>query len=134
MEPDFLIETFGMIGILAIVFAESGLLIGFFLPGDSLLFTAGLLVADGTTARRCGCCCLLVSLAAIAGDQVGYLIGRKAGPARLQPARLAALQAGVRRQARSEFFDKLRRRGRSCWPASCRSCAPSPRRWPVSAA
>ena len=46
LDPDYLIQTFGLIGILVIVFAESGLLIGFFLPGDSLLFTAGLLVAD----------------------------------------------------------------------------------------
>src|SRR4029450_9343659 len=46
--PQWLISTFGLIGILAIVFAESGLLVGFFLPGDSLLFTAGLLIAGGT--------------------------------------------------------------------------------------
>ena len=44
LDPDYLIETFGLLGVLAIVFAESGLLIGFFLPGDSLLFTTGLLV------------------------------------------------------------------------------------------
>jgi hypothetical protein len=47
LDPEQLIRTFGTIGILAIVFIESGLLIGFFLPGDSLLFTAGLLSAAG---------------------------------------------------------------------------------------
>jgi hypothetical protein len=48
LDPQWLISTFGLIGILAIVFAESGLLIGLFLPGDSLLFTTGPLVVGGT--------------------------------------------------------------------------------------
>jgi membrane-associated protein len=82
LDPQHLISTFGLIGILAIVFAESGLLIGFFLPGDSLLFTTGLLVADGTYLRQpLWLMCLLVSIAAIASDQVGYLFGRRFGPA-----------------------------------------------------
>jgi membrane-associated protein len=79
MHPEALIETFGTLGIFAIVFAESGLLIGFFLPGDSLLFTAGLLASRGFSniaLLMVGC-----SLAAIAGDQVGYIIGKRAGPA-----------------------------------------------------
>ena len=79
MNPQSLIETFGTLGIFAIVFAESGLLIGFFLPGDSLLFTAGLLASRGfsnVALLMVGC-----SIAAVAGDQVGYLIGRRAGPA-----------------------------------------------------
>jgi membrane-associated protein len=72
----------GLIGILAIVFAESGLLIGFFLPGDSLLFTTGLLVADGTYLHQpLWLMCLLVSAAAVAGDQFGYVFGRRFGPA-----------------------------------------------------
>ncbi|KAB1916279.1 DedA family protein [Micromonospora sp. AMSO31t] len=82
LDPGWLISTFGLIGILAIVFAESGLLIGFFLPGDSLLFTAGLLVADGTYLHQpLWLMCLLVSIAAVAGDQFGYLFGRRLGPA-----------------------------------------------------
>jgi membrane-associated protein len=82
LDPEWLISTFGMIGILAIVFAESGLLIGFFLPGDSLLFTTGLLVADGRYLHQpLWLVCLLVSVAAVAGDQVGYLFGRRVGPA-----------------------------------------------------
>ncbi len=79
LEAEFLIETFGMIGILAIVFIESGLLVGFLLPGDSLLFTAGLLSANGTLPDL-WVLLVTIPLAAIAGDQVGYAIGRKAGP------------------------------------------------------
>ncbi len=78
MNPETLIEAFGTIGLFAIVFAESGLLVGFFLPGDSLLFTAGLLASKGTLNLpliMVGC-----SIAAIAGDQVGYVIGSRAGP------------------------------------------------------
>lgn len=82
LDPEWLISTFGMIGILAIVFAESGLLIGFFLPGDSLLFTTGLLVADGKYLHQpLWLVCLLISAAAVAGDQFGYLFGRRVGPA-----------------------------------------------------
>jgi membrane-associated protein len=79
MDPKSLIEAFGTLGLFAIVFAESGLLVGFFLPGDSLLFTAGLLASEGTLNLPLimgGC-----AVAAIAGDQVGYVIGRRAGPA-----------------------------------------------------
>lgn len=79
MHPEHLIEAFGTLGLFVIVFAESGLLFGFFLPGDSLLFTAGLLASRGVLnfpLIAVGC-----AVAAIAGDQVGYVIGRKAGPA-----------------------------------------------------
>ena len=82
LDPDNLISTFGLIGILVVVFAESGLLIGFFLPGDSLLFTAGLLVAEGSYVKLpLWLVCSLIVVAAILGDQVGYLFGRKVGPA-----------------------------------------------------
>ncbi|MDN4643518.1 VTT domain-containing protein [Arthrobacter sp. PsM3] len=64
-----------------IIFAETGLLIGFFLPGDSMLFTAGLLVATGTIKVNIWLLVMLVIVAAIIGNQVGYLIGSKAGPA-----------------------------------------------------
>lgn len=80
LEADFLIETFGMLGILAVVFVESGLLVGFLLPGDSLLFTAGLLSANGKLPDL-WVLLVTIPLAAIAGDQVGYAIGRKGGPA-----------------------------------------------------
>lgn len=64
-----------------IVFAETGLLIGFFLPGDSLLFTAGLLVATGTIHVNMWLFVLLIFISAVVGDQLGYYIGHKAGPA-----------------------------------------------------
>lgn len=80
LDPDFLIETFGMVGLLTIVFVEAGLLVGIMLPGDSLLFTAGLLSAAGTLPDV-WLLLVTIPLAAIAGDQVGYLIGHKAGPA-----------------------------------------------------
>lgn len=79
MDPKSLIETFGTIGLFVIVFAESGLLAGFFLPGDSLLLTAGLLCAKDVLSLPVvvtGCV-----VAAIAGDQVGYALGRRYGPA-----------------------------------------------------
>lgn len=79
MNPKSLIEAFGTLGVFAVIFAESGLLVGFFLPGDSLLFTAGLLASQGVlnlAVLMVGC-----AAAAVAGDQVGYLIGRRAGPA-----------------------------------------------------
>jgi membrane-associated protein len=79
IEPEHLIRTFGTIGILAIVFIESGLLIGFFLPGDSLLFTAGLLSASGVLPPI-WVLLATIPIAAIAGDQVGYAIGRRFGP------------------------------------------------------
>ncbi|MBA3653130.1 MAG: VTT domain-containing protein [Actinobacteria bacterium] len=79
LDPHHLIETFGTIGILAVVFAETGLLVGFFLPGDSLLFTAGLLASQGKlnfAVIAIGC-----FVAAVAGAQTGYYIGRRIGPA-----------------------------------------------------
>ncbi|MEW2546689.1 DedA family protein [Streptomyces sp. NPDC047002] len=80
LDPDHLISTFGVLGLLIVVFAESGLLIGFFLPGDSLLFTAGLLVTTGKLGTPLWLLCLLVWFAAALGDQVGFLFGRKVGP------------------------------------------------------
>lgn len=79
LDPDYLIATFGMIGIGAIVFAESGLLIGFFLPGDSLLFTAGIFAAAGKL--NIAILLPMVFIAAVAGDQVGYMFGRRVGAA-----------------------------------------------------
>ncbi len=72
-----LIRAVGYLGLFAIIFAESGLLIGFFLPGDSLLFTAGFLASQGflDLGLLCGIC----FVAAVAGDQVGYAFGRRVG-------------------------------------------------------
>ena len=78
LSPDALVGA-GLLVLLLVVFVESGLLVGFFLPGDSLLFTAGLLI-NTQDVLPLWLVLLTVPLAAIAGDQVGYLIGRKAGP------------------------------------------------------
>jgi membrane-associated protein len=80
LDPKKLIENGGLVVLGAIVFAESGLLIGFFLPGDSLLFTAGLLVATGTFAQPIVLVLAVCFVAAVLGDQVGFLFGRKVGP------------------------------------------------------
>jgi membrane-associated protein len=80
LDPTHLIDTFGLVGVMAVLFAECGLLVGFFLPGDSLLFTAGLLAAGGRIAPL-WVLLVLLPLAAIAGNLAGYWIGRKAGPA-----------------------------------------------------
>jgi membrane-associated protein len=86
LDPKDLLETFGVIGLFAIVFAETGLLIGFFLPGDSLLVLAGLVAAVGAKSGldihvNLGVVLVGLFLAAVAGAQTGYFIGRKAGPA-----------------------------------------------------
>lgn len=79
VDPRHLIETFGTIGIFVIVFAESGLLVGFFLPGDSLLFTAGLLASQGSLNFPVVLAVCFVG--AVTGDQVGYMFGSRVGPA-----------------------------------------------------
>ncbi len=80
LNPDYLVNTFGLLGILAIVFAECGLLVGFFLPGDTLLFSAGLLVSTGAFGVPLWTLLVLVPVAAVAGNLAGYWIGYQAGP------------------------------------------------------
>lgn len=78
LNPDFLIRTFGYLGIFFIVFAESGLFFGFFLPGDSLLVTAGLFAAKGEL--NIVFLIILCIAGAILGDTVGFTFGHKTGP------------------------------------------------------
>ncbi|CAL9458235.1 DedA family protein [Streptomyces sp. enrichment culture] len=105
LDPDFLINEFGLYGVLAIVFAESGLLIGFFLPGDSLLFTTGLLTTTGVLDTPLWQTCTLIAIAAVLGDQAGYLFGRKVGPALFnRPDSRFFKQENV--QKAHEFFEK----------------------------
>ena len=81
LHPDKLIEAFGTIGLFLIIFAESGLFFGFFLPGDSLLFTAGVLCAKADSPLwPLPVVLVLVAVGAILGDQVGYVFGRRVGP------------------------------------------------------
>ncbi len=77
------VESGGLVVLAAIVFAESGLLVGFFLPGDSLLFFAGFLASEagGNHLPALPYVALTCAVAAIVGDQVGYMIGAKLGPA-----------------------------------------------------
>ena len=85
LDGEHLITSFGIAGLLLIVFAETGLLLGFFLPGDSLLFAAGYAASpdrpiDGLHPNI-ALVCLGCTAVAILGAQTGFLIGRKAGPA-----------------------------------------------------
>ncbi len=84
------------------LFAETGLLIGFFLPGDSLLFTAGLFSSTATGVAvhlQLGWVLLAAAAGALGGAQVGYLVGRRAGPALLERDH-SRLAAGMRRAQR----------------------------------
>jgi membrane-associated protein len=94
-----LLTSFGTIGILVVLFAETGLLIGFFLPGDSLLFTAGLLCATGAGSLHLSLPWVLLASAAgaLLGAQVGFLIGRRAGQALETRAMRPKVAAGMRR-------------------------------------
>jgi membrane-associated protein len=98
-----LIEAAGYIGLFLIIFAESGVFIGFFLPGDSLLFTAGFLASKGVL----NVWILLPTLfiAAVLGDAVGYTFGRKIGPRIFnKPKSILFRPDHVKRTA--EFFEK----------------------------
>ncbi len=79
INPQAIISAFGLIGIIAIIFLETGFFFGFFFPGDSLLFTAGLLASQGYMSIAL--LFLGSFIAAVAGDSVGYAFGKKVGPA-----------------------------------------------------
>jgi membrane-associated protein len=87
MDASELIKTFvswlgpwALVGVCAVVFAETGLMVGFFLPGDSLLFTLGVFIELGQVTVEPWVACLSIALCAVAGDQTGYWIGRGLGP------------------------------------------------------
>jgi len=111
ISPDHLLGSYGLIGLLVIIFSECGLLIGFFLPGDTLLFSAGLVLAINDPAIKLPSIVVLliaVPIAAILGNLVGYWIGRSAGPkVFVRPkSRLFKPEYVVRSQA---FFDRFGR-------------------------
>jgi membrane-associated protein len=84
LQPDTIISWLGpwaLVGLALIIFAECGLLLGFFLPGDSLLFTAGLFVAQGAIDAPLWLVCAILVAAAVIGNATGYWVGHKAGPA-----------------------------------------------------
>jgi len=104
-DPKSLIETFGTIGLILIIFAESGLLLGLIFPGDSLLFTAGLLAGSNKFGLNIVVVAGGVFIAAVAGAQVGYWLGRKYGPALFKRPDSRLFKREYVDQSR-EFFDK----------------------------
>lgn len=105
LAPEDLIDKFGFIGLLLVIFAECGLLIGLVFPGDSLLFIAGLLIADHTLSEPLWFASIALWIAAVAGNIVGYAIGRRAGPAVFaRPNSRIFKQEYVTRTG--EFFDR----------------------------
>ncbi|MFG2354717.1 DedA family protein [Streptomyces sp. NPDC048521] len=105
LDPNYLLSTYSIWGLLLIVFAESGLLIGFFLPGDSLLFTCGLLITSGQLDFPLWAAIALICLAAILGDQAGYMFGKKVGPSLFnRPDSRLFKQENVTKA--HEFFEK----------------------------
>ncbi len=83
LHPESILADFGPLALVIaclIVVAETGLLVGFFLPGDSLLFTVGLMIGGGVIDAPIWLACICISLSAVLGDQIGYYIGKTAGP------------------------------------------------------
>ncbi|WP_329178065.1 DedA family protein [Streptomyces sp. NBC_01477] len=102
LDATSLLSSFGAVGIFVVLFAETGLLIGFFLPGDSLLFTAGLLsVAGASDVVHLSLWQVLVAAlaGALLGAQTGYAIGRRGGPALLARTRSRKIHEGAARAA-----------------------------------
>lgn len=102
-EPSQLVKDFGYLGIFITLFLESGVVFGFFLPGDSLLFTAGLLASQGYL-NIVGLVVISV-IAAILGNNVGYYSGKKAGPALFNKKRSFLFKPERVAQAH-KFFEK----------------------------
>jgi membrane-associated protein len=107
LDPTSLLSSFGTIGILVVLFAETGLLVGIFLPGDSLLFTAGLFTTTGPAVALhldLGWVLAAAAAGALLGAQTGYLIGRRTGPALLARSRSPKLHHAVERSG--ELLEK----------------------------
>lgn len=99
------ITHLGVIAVLAVIFAESGLLVGFFLPGDSLLFMSGFLVQQGTFIINIHAFVLLLFIAAVLGDNVGYSFGHKVGRKLFERENSRFFKKKYLEQA-EKFFDK----------------------------
>lgn len=100
LDARSLIEAFGIAGVAVILFAETGLLVGFFLPGDSLLFTAGILCSTSArSALHLSLAWILLAAAtgALLGAQVGCFIGRRAGPLLLERGRRPHIRNAITR-------------------------------------
>lgn len=99
------LATGGLIGLCVLVFVETGLLIGFVFPGDSLLFTAGILAAAPDPYAPLWVPCVLVPLSAALGDQCGYVIGRRAGASVLRGRTIRFIGDGPVRRT-TDFFER----------------------------
>ncbi|KPH97987.1 SNARE associated protein [Actinobacteria bacterium OK074] len=100
LDAGSLLSAFGAFGVAVVLFAETGLLVGFFLPGDSLLFTAGLLCSGGghgSVHLSLGPVLAAAAAGALAGAQTGYWIGRRGGRALLARSRARRLHEGAAR-------------------------------------
>ena len=100
-----LITSFGILAILLVVFAESGLLIGFVLPGDSLLFTSGYMVQQNILHIDIHIFAILVFIAAVLGDSVGYSFGHKVGRKLFEKENSRFFKKKYLEQT-EEFYDK----------------------------
>jgi len=102
LDATSLLSSFGALGIAVVMFAETGLLIGFFLPGDSLLFTAGLVSVSGASSvvhLSLWQVLIAAPVGALLGAQTGYVIGHRGGPALLARSRNRKLHEGAERAA-----------------------------------
>jgi membrane-associated protein len=103
IDPSHLIKSFGYLGIFVTIFLESGVVVGFFLPGDSLLFAAGLLASQGYL--NLAGLMLVAIIAAILGDNVGYQTGRRAGPTLFKKSKPSIFSPKLATKAHA-FFEK----------------------------
>lgn len=109
LDPQSVIAGAGAWGLLvvcAIVFAETGLLLGFFLPGDTLLFFTGVLEFSGVISQPLWLVIPAIAISAVLGDQVGYFIGRKSGP-RIFERRESGLFSIKSVERTQGFFDRF---------------------------
>ncbi|MGC4933621.1 DedA family protein [Gordonia sp. DT30] len=98
---DSFLATGGLVGLCVLMFIETGLLIGFVFPGDSLLFTAGVLAAQPNPFADVWWLCVVVPLAAALGDQCGYFIGRRVGR--------SVIEGRMMRAVGPEYVDRTHR-------------------------
>ena len=96
LDATSILAATGLIGVFCVLVAETGLLVGFFLPGDSLLFAAGLLAASsGPTSLPLAWLLVVAAAGAVIGAQLGYVIGRRGGPPLLSRIQRPAVHRGV---------------------------------------
>ena len=108
LDPTNLIESFGpyaLVGICAIIFAETGLLIGFVFPGDTLLIIAGVLAGSGHLGVSIWLAAPAIAVSAFLGGELGYYIGRKTGP-RIFERKDSGLFSREQVERTNQFFDK----------------------------